>query len=140
MASPESTASGARVESRWPTRFFVIFPVLFVAAYFGARAGLENVEPGSRAALGFAFLPVPFFAAFVWIYARAVRSMDELGRRIHLEALALAFPIALLVVFTAGLLHLAGFPGDQNWDPPRLWPIVLFPYWFGLARAHRRYA
>ncbi len=133
-------ASPASAGSRWHTRSFVIVPVLFVAAYFAARAGIETVEPGSLAALGFALLPVPFFAAFIWLYARGVRSMDELARRIHLEALALAFPIALLVVFTAGLLDLAGFHGDQNWDLPRLWPLVLFPYWFGLARAHRRYA
>jgi hypothetical protein len=66
--------------------------------------------------------------------------MDELGRRIQLEALALAFPIALLVAFTAGLLDLAGFHGAGNWDLPRLWPLLLLPYWVGLARAQRRYA
>jgi hypothetical protein len=66
--------------------------------------------------------------------------MDELQRRIHLEALALAFPVALLVVFTAGLLDLAGFHGEDNWDLPRLFPLVLLPYWFGLFRAHKKYA
>ena len=114
--------------------------VLFVLAYFGARAGIELVEPGSRSALALALLPVPCFAAFVWIYVRNVRALDELQRRIQLEALAIAFPVALLVVFTAGLLDLAGFHGDQNWDLPRLWPLVLSPYWLGLALAHRRYA
>lgn len=115
-------------------------PVLFVLAYFAARLGLAAVAPGSSAALALAILPVPFFAALVWIYVRRVRSFDELQRRIHLEALALGFPISLLVVFTAGLLDLAGFHGHQNWDVPRLWPLVLLPYWIGLARAHRRYS
>jgi len=68
-----------------------------------------------------------------------VRMMDELESRIHLEALALAFPVALLVVFTAGLLDLAGFHGEDNWDLPRLFPLVLLPYWFGLFRARKKY-
>jgi hypothetical protein len=58
-----------------------------------------------------------------------------LGRRIQLEALAFAFPIALLVAFTAGLLDMAGFHGAQDWDLPRLWPLLLLPYWFGIALA-----
>jgi hypothetical protein len=83
---------------------------------------------------------VPFFALLIYAYVRAVRSMDELGRRIQLEGLAFAFPIALLVVLTAGLLDLAGFHGEQDWDLPRLWPFLLMPYWGGIALAHRRYS
>jgi hypothetical protein len=92
------------------------------------------------AALAFALLPVPFFAALIWLYVRMVRSMDELAIRIQLEALALAFPLAILAVFTAGLLALAGFDGLHDWDLPRLWPLLLVPYWFGAWRAQRRYA
>lgn len=129
-------AKGERAHAR----AFVIVPVLFVAAYFVARGGIENTPPGSTRALAFALLPVPFLAAFLWIYARGVGMMDELERRIHLEALALAFPVALLLVFTAGLLHLAGFEGEDNWDLPRLFPFVVVPYWFGLFRARKKYA
>jgi hypothetical protein len=117
----------------------VVVPAVFVLAYFAARAGIEQVEQGSSAALLLALLPVPFFAGLIWAYVRGVRGMDELGQRIQLEALAFAFPIALLVAFTAGLLDLAGFHGAQNWDLPRLWPMLLMPYWIGIVRAQRRY-
>jgi len=117
-----------------------LVPAAFVGAYFAARMGLETVEPGSRAAIALALLPVPFFAFLIHAYTRAVRGMDELERRIQLEALAFAFPVGLLVAFTAGLLELAGFPGKGNWDLPRLWPLLLLPYWFGLVRSRRRYA
>ena len=114
--------------------------LLFLAAYAGARGGLETVTPGSATALGLALLPVPFFGLLIAFYGRNVRAMDELERRIQLEALALAFPVALLIVFTVGLLDLAGFHGEHDWDLPRLWPLVLLPYWFGLWRARKRYA
>ena len=133
-----STASDPRPKSKSPPSYIVV-PLLFVVAYFGARGGLEKVEPGSLAALGLALLPVPFFALLIYGYVRAVRGMDELARRIQLEGLAFAFPIALLIVFTAGLLDLAGFHGSQDWDLPRLWPLMLLPYWGGIALAQRRY-
>jgi hypothetical protein len=117
-----------------------VVTLLFLAAYLAARGGIEKAAPGSQAALFFALLPVPFFGLLIAFYVRNIRAMDELERRIQLEALALAFPIAVLTVFTAGLLDLAGFHGSQNWDLPRLWPLVLLPYWFGLWRARKRYA
>ncbi|HEX6886031.1 MAG TPA: hypothetical protein VF530_21835 [Planctomycetota bacterium] len=119
-------------------RSFLI-PTAFVLAYFAARAGIESVEPRSTPALLFALLPVPAFAFFIHAYVRNVRGMDELERRIQLEALAFAFPVALLVAFTAGLLHLAGFEGEGDWDLPRLWPLLVLPYFFGLMRSRRRY-
>ena len=128
-----------REKHRSRATFFVL-PALFVIAYCVARGGIENVEPGTGAALAFALLPVPFFALLIYAYVRGVRGMDELERRIQLEALAFAFPIAILVAFTAGLLDLAGFHGAQNWDLPRLWPILLLAYWFGQWRARVRYA
>lgn len=121
-------------------RLSLLVPAAFVGAYFAARFGLKKVEPGSHVALALALLPVPFFAFLIHAYTRTVRGMDELERRIQLEALAFAFPVGLLVAFTAGLLELAGFPGKGNWDLPRLWPMLLFPYWFGLLRSRRRYA
>lgn len=136
MSVPNVRRGSAR---RSNLSFFVV-PAAFVVVYLGARLGLDAVEPGSRAALALALLPVPAFAALIYAFTRQVRALDELGRRVQLEALAFAFPIALLVAFTAGLLDLAGFRGEGNWDLPRLWPLLLLPYWFGVVIAQRRYA
>ena len=39
-----------------------------------------------------ALIPIPFFVGFLWLWMKGVGTMDELERRIQLEALALAFP------------------------------------------------
>ena len=118
----------------------ILVPALFVVTYFAARAGIEALPQGSGGALAVALLPVPAFAWLIHSVVRGIRTLDELERRIQLEALAFAFPVALLIVFTAGLLHLAGFRGEGDWDPPRLLPLVLMPYWIGIVLARRRYA
>jgi hypothetical protein len=118
----------------------ILVPVLFVAAYLAARVGIDALPQRSAGALAVALLPVPAFAWLIYAVVRGIRSLDELERRIQLEALAFAFPVSLLIVFTAGLLHLAGFRGEGDWDPPRLLPLVLMPYFIGIVLARRRYA
>ncbi len=136
---PRSSSSTSRPEGT-SGRSFLGVALLFLATYACARMGLERATSGSSTALALAFLPVPFFALLVAFYVRNVRAMDELERRIQLEALAIAYPAALLIVLTVGLLDLAGFHGDQDWDLPRLWPLILMPYWLGLWRARVRYS
>lgn len=138
-----STTSDSKTTSRpagtsWKS--FVAVGALFLVSYVVARGGLEKAAQGSGVALALALLPVPFFALLIGFWVHNVRAMDELERRIQLEALAIAYPVALLIVFTVGLLDLAGFHGAQDWDLPRLWPLILVPYFFGLWRARVRYA
>jgi hypothetical protein len=132
-ADPVSRPRGSLARS-------ILVPALFVASYFAARTGLQVLPQGSPGALAVALLPVPIFAWLIHVLVRGIRALDELERRIQLEALALAFPAALVIVFTAGLLDLAGFHGEGDWDLPRLLPLLLVPYWIGVALARRRYA
>lgn len=90
-----------------------------------------------RLALG--LMAVATFALFIAAEVRMLRQLDELHRRIQLEALAIAFPTAILAVFTLGVLERAGI---VVWGFQRLrdvWPLVALPYMIGLAIATRRY-
>jgi len=70
---------------------------------------------------------------------RDIRQLDELQRRIELEALAVAYPSAILLVFAVGFLERAGIvsPGFTNLRD--VWPLTILPYWVGMAIATRRY-
>jgi hypothetical protein len=119
---------------------WIVVPGVFLATWVAARWGVEVLPQGSAEALAVALLPVPALAWLIHWIVRGIRTLDELEKRIQLEALALAFPAALVIVFTAGLLDLAGFHGEGNWDLPRLLPLLLLPYWLGMFLARRRYA
>jgi hypothetical protein len=99
------------------------------------------VDRGEHLALRLAvgLMAVAAFGLFIAAEVRMLRELDEMHRRIQLEALAIAFPTAILLVFTLGVLERAGI---VVWGFQRLrdvWPLVALPYMIGLAIATRRY-
>jgi len=69
-------------------------------------------------------------------YLRFLSRMDELGRRIQLEALAFGFGAAGMLTFAYGFLENAGFPQlSYIW----VFPLMIFLWGIGGAVASYRY-
>jgi len=68
---------------------------------------------------------------------RQIAILDEMQRRIHLEALALAFAGTGILATAYGFLVSAGLP-DIEWGTV-LWPAMVLLWVVGLALASRRY-
>lgn len=83
-----------------------------------------------------ALLPVPAAAWALWDFVERVRSLDELLRRIHLEALAIGFGGTLLVVFSWGFLEGVGIEPLSGFV---VFGILMVLYGLGLLWAQRRY-
>lgn len=86
-----------------------------------------------------ALLPLSAFVWFLWRYVRYVRTLDELRHRIELEALAIAFPLAVGFLMTLGQVQLArqgtgGVPVTSGF-----WSYLLVFYLLGRGIAERRY-
>jgi hypothetical protein len=112
----------------------------WLTLYFAARFYLEaNPALPRSARLGIAFAPAPVFAWFLWRFIRSVRDADELERRIQLEALAIAFPLGLLLLTTLGLVQRAVELNFQDWSYNHLWPMFAFFYMGGIVIARHRY-
>jgi len=112
----------------------------WLLVHFGVRAFLESSQalaPGTRLLLSLS--PVPVFAAFLWTFLRAVRAADELERRVQLEALALAFPLGLLLLTSLSLVQRAVVLNAEDWSFNHVWPMFVVLYLIGLARARRHY-
>jgi hypothetical protein len=114
--------------------------LLWIVSYFGVRFFLEaNPALPSGTRLGLAFIPTPIFALFLWKFIQGIRTADELERRIQLEALAVAFPLGLLLLTTLGLAQRAVELNFQNWSYNHVWPYFAFFYFIGVFLARRRY-
>lgn len=124
---------------KWGGAVDVLPVVLWIIFYFLARFALQDSELAPWLRVTVALLPIPPFAFFLISMVSHIRSMDELHRRVHLEALAIAFPLTLLLVMTLGLLELAIGLSPEDWSYRHLWPYLVLLYIFGLAFAWRRY-
>lgn len=103
----QSASSATREISRRYMREFFPALALYVLAVAGSVALLRRVdEPGLRALV--ALLPSLPIGWFLRATARYIRALDELQRRIELEALALGSVFLAFAYLTAGLLQSAG--------------------------------
>ncbi len=133
------TTSPAAPRSTGDRTLFAIGVTWFLA-FAVARLVLEQPDLARSLRLAAALLPVPLFAAFLFRFVRSLRDTDELERRIHLEALAVAFPLAILLLQTLGLLERAVGLKYEDWSYGHVWAYLPLFYLIGLVVARRRYA
>ena len=112
--------------------------VLWMATYAVSRWLLEVVE-GQALRAAVALLPTPVFAWFLWTWVKGVARMDELERRVELEALAFAFPVSIVFFATLGLLDVALTLDPNDFSLRNVWLMMPMLYYIGLWRAQRRY-
>ncbi|MBW8760094.1 MAG: hypothetical protein JF586_21070 [Burkholderiales bacterium] len=75
-------------------------------------------------------------AAMAWVVLRELRRMDELQRRIQLEALGFSFAGTAILTFSYGFLEGLGYPKLSMFS---VWPILAVLWIVGLVLARRRY-
>ena len=83
-----------------------------------------------------AFLPIVPSALALWAFLRMFRGLDELQRRIQLEAVAFSFLATCLITLTWAFQQNAGLPRfDVSWVAP----LLIMLWGLGLGIAKRRY-
>jgi hypothetical protein len=113
---------------------------LWILLYFLARMLLAKSTAPTGVRVVIALAPIPAFVAFLWLVIKGVRSADEFERRIHLEALAVAYPLAMLLLMVLALLQRAVALKFEDWSYAHVWYYLPLFYLFGLWMARRRYA
>ena len=113
--------------------------LLWVSVYLLSRGLLELDIASSAARVVVALFPTPFFVWYLWTWMQGVRRMDELERRIELEALGFAFPAAVVFFATLGLLDVAVALDADDFSLGHTWLMLPVLYYIGLWRAKKRY-
>ena len=133
-------AGGAIEQTRriYGTRLLVR-GLLWASIYLLSRGLLELAIPSAPLRVVIALLPTPFFVYYLWTWMKGVGEMDELERRIELEALGFAFPAAVVLLMTLGLLDLAVALNPDDFSLRHIWAMMPIFYYAGLWRAKKRY-
>ncbi len=118
---------------------FVLVGILWFVAYWVARGLLERSDLETWIRVVAALAPVPIFAWFLVCFIGTIRGMDELEQRIHLEALAIAFPLGIVLLQTLALMQRAVTLKFEDWSYAHVW--IYFPifYFLALGLVRKRY-
>jgi hypothetical protein len=92
--------------------------------------------PDGPGKIGLALVPVIPMIAMAVTIIRQLGRMDEMGRKIQLEALAMAFVCTALITFSYGFLETAGFPRLSAF---MVWPIMGGVWCLATITGTRRY-
>ena len=109
---------------------------VFAYAVVGVASGMAVSHLHAPGKYIVALLPVLPALWFATLFARTFGEMDELQRRIQLEALAFAFSAAVILTLGYGFLQHAGLP-IPNWV--WVWPLMGTCWLIGKFVAQRRY-
>jgi len=112
----------------------------WAVSFIGARIVLDkDLQLDRWIKVTAALMPIVPTALFLWFVVSAVRGLDELHRQVHLEALAIAYPLAILLLVTLGFLQLAIELPAEDWSYRHVWVFLPCFYFLGLVIAWRRY-
>lgn len=117
------------------TWFLLTMIGIWIVTYFTARGLLENMELAIGLRTIIAVLPILPFGFSLYLIFLQIRTLDELQMRIQLDALALAFPLAMILLMVLGLL---GQALDLSYER-HVWHYLPICYFIGLTVAQRRY-
>jgi hypothetical protein len=113
--------------------------IVWAVCYLGALILLRKFQLEGWVRVAVALLPIPPFVLFLTMVLAEIRSLDELWRRIHLEALVIAFPLAVLLLMILGFMELATGLSPNDWSYRHVWIFLPIFYAIGMLISVRRY-
>lgn len=112
---------------------------VYAVAYLVAVEGPRFLPPGFAVRFLVGLVPILVFAWFVLAEMRAILRMDEMNRRIRMEAMAIAYPISLLLVMALIVFQRLIELPLADWGFRVLLLTVILPYVIGLQLVRKRY-
>src|ERR1700677_2295975 len=133
------TSTGDYAMSSFNGRLMLFFLVvlLVTAIDLGAYWALGRSELGSTARIAIALTPIPADIAAIVMVLRRIRRLDEFQKRVHFEAVTVAFLSTGVSVFVYGYLQKADAVGPLNMG--LVWAFMLLFYAVGHVIAVNHY-
>jgi hypothetical protein len=116
---------------------FLGMAVLASAVDIGAALALKYLELGQGMRIAVALTPLPGNLALIGLLLHGIRKLDEFQKRLHFEAVVIAFLATGVSVFIYGYLQKAHVVGPFN--TLSIWIFMSFAYAAGYLLSLRHY-
>jgi len=117
----------------------LFYSMLWAVVYISCLLIVKKSDPSRTLGVVISFLPTITFGLFIYNYIKGVGVMDEVQRRIQLEAVVWAFSLGLLLLMTLGLLDFVVVLKKEDWGFTHIIPYFFLFYFFGIFISRRKY-
>jgi len=117
----------------------IFYAILWTVMYIGCLLIVKKLEPAKTLGIILSFMPTIAFVLFIYNYIKGVGSMDEVQRRIQLEATVWGFSLGILLLMTLGLLDHVITLKKEDWGYTLLIPYFFAFYFLGIFISRRKY-
>lgn len=118
----------------------LFFGILWAVTYILCLLVLKESDPSNTFGIILSFIPAIAFVLFIYNFIKGVGAMDEVERRIQLEAAVWGFTLGLLLLMILGLLDLVITVNREDWGYRHLVPYFFIFYLFGIFISRRKYS
>jgi hypothetical protein len=103
-----------RMKERFPLVRPLLAPLVLYLGLLALALSWIEAHPGFTWRYPMALVPMLPGLWIAWGLVRATRKLDELGRKILLDAMAVSFCFTLVLTLSLGLLGMAGLPQPNS--------------------------
>lgn len=116
-----------------------VYALIWAVSYIGSLGAMKTLELSPAVGIMLTLVPAIAFALFLYKFYRSVYFMDEVQIKIQMEAVVVAFTLALFTIMTLGLIDLAVELKAEDWSYRFLVPLFVAYYFIGLFISKRKY-
>lgn len=116
-----------------------VYACIWAGSYIGSLGAMKTLELSPAVGIMLTLVPAIAFALFLYKFYRSVYFMDEVQIKIQMEAVVVAFALALFTIMTLGLIDLAVELQPDDWSYRFLVPLFVAYYFIGLFISKRKY-
>lgn len=118
----------------------IFYSILWSVAYMACLFMIKRFHPSKPLGVILSFIPTITFILFIYNFIKKINLMDEVERRIQLEAIVWAFSLGLLLLMTLGLLDLVVTLKKEDWgNISFIIPCFFAFYFIGILISRRKY-
>jgi len=117
-----------------------LYSILWSLLYATCMIVIKKFDPSKTLGIMISFIPAITFVLFINRFIKNINLMDEVERRIQLEAAVWAFSLGLLLLMTLGLLDLVVTLKKEYWgNISFIIPGFFVFYAIGIVISRRKY-
>jgi len=117
----------------------LFYAILWAVTFISCLVAVKEFQLPKTLGIVLSFLPTITFVFFMYHFIKGIGAMDEVQRRIQLEAAAWGFTLGILLLMTLGLLDHVVTLKKADWGYTHLIPYFFVFYLIGIIITKRKY-